>query len=1066
MQIPFLAKVQYSSSPARLFSKGDHKEELIPGVSNTQYGSFGSLNDASTIKKSAAPWQAEDNFDVQRVTRTALIYELTQQQTRTIESVVPWFLENMPESYFRQVPERFRLDHIKAIAAVKDANMDLYLNLQSHLPDGRQLMTFIRPGTKPGTLLDMVNEFTHIDDYMPLCRIHVFSTKDETMSLNMFVYGKRSKQGLTPLESASSIFELAESIQRGEVPAETGLVPSPIFEEEALEKYIKQCPNNYIRVGMDQPMRFLRQRQLFEVVSGTDGTAVHIDQADAEELGQYWVDVATANSLPQIALQQLCQLLHMHNFDVVKARLDIIEDGDNGNTSMLRMLVNPCAPDTVSLSALRAEILRVKWLDPSTMNLAFVRYPRLGFARGEIITAMCSLMHPVLAKENALAFSKANILEAVTNERFIDYTSSIADIFLDRFNPTNPLDDLEYESRCRNIREAIENDVEDRVTTELLLKMLDIIDHTLKTNIYMENRYALAFRLDPKVMIAKGEEKRELPYGIVFVHGRRFNGYQVRFRDISRGGMRLVTPKSSELYALESSRQYDECYGLAFAQQLKNKDIPEGGSKAVVLIESVDMSDSSKGFVMRKSVKAFTDCLLDLIVETEETQKNIVDLYGKKEVLYLGPDEQVIPEDINWIIKRAAYRGYQTPAAFMSSKPRAGINHKEFGVTSEGVNVYLDVALKRVLNIDPKVTPFTVKITGGPDGDVAGNEMKILMREYGENAKIIGIADASGCAEDPDGLDHGELARLVNQVLSIEHFDPKKLSSKAVLHKVDTAEGIKARNSMHNRLEADAFVPCGGRPGTIDISNYHHFLREDGSPSSKLVVEGANLFITNEARQKLFEEAGVVIVKDSSANKGGVITSSYEICAAMLLNEDDFFKHKQEIVSEVLEKLRGLAQMEAELLFREFENFGGSLPEASQVISDCINAATDALSLALDSLSVEDRETLMPLFRSYLPKTIADLSFEKVHECVPDQYIKNAISSCLASKLVYKEGTKFVATQQPEKLAHIALKYLEKEKEIAILLESLENSDLHEEEKKRVKQLLEAGGARTALQVF
>jgi len=127
MQIPFLAKVQYSSSPARLFSKGDHKEELIPGVSNTQYGSFGSLNDASTIKKSAAPWQAEDNFDVQRVTRTALIYELTQQQTRTIESVVPWFLENMPESYFRQVPERFRLDHIKAIAAVKDANMDLRL---------------------------------------------------------------------------------------------------------------------------------------------------------------------------------------------------------------------------------------------------------------------------------------------------------------------------------------------------------------------------------------------------------------------------------------------------------------------------------------------------------------------------------------------------------------------------------------------------------------------------------------------------------------------------------------------------------------------------------------------------------------------------------------------------------------------------------------------------------------------------------------------------------------------------------------------------------------------------
>merc|ERR1712157_694918 len=108
----------------------------------------------------------------------------------------------------------------------------------------------------------------------------------------------------------------------------------------------------------------------------------------------------------------------------------------------------------------------------------------------------------------------------------------------------------------------------------VLLKMMNTINYTLKTNVYMENRYALALRLDPKVMVTKGGEKEhELPYGILFVHGRRFNAYQIRFRDISRGGMRLVTPKSSELYALESARQYDECYGLAFAQQLKNKDI-------------------------------------------------------------------------------------------------------------------------------------------------------------------------------------------------------------------------------------------------------------------------------------------------------------------------------------------------------------------------------------------------------------------------------------------------------------------------------------------------------------
>ena len=60
-----------------------------------------------------------------------------------------------------------------------------------------------------------------------------------------------------------------------------------------------------------------------------------------------------------------------------------------------------------------------------------------------------------------------------------------------------------------------------------------------------------------------------------------YKRYHVRFRDIARGGLRLVTPSSAEQYALESSRQFDECYGLAYAQQLKNKDIPEGGSKGI-----------------------------------------------------------------------------------------------------------------------------------------------------------------------------------------------------------------------------------------------------------------------------------------------------------------------------------------------------------------------------------------------------------------------------------------------------------------------------------------------------
>jgi glutamate dehydrogenase len=43
------------------------------------------------------------------------------------------------------------------------------------------------------------------------------------------------------------------------------------------------------------------------------------------------------------------------------------------------------------------------------------------------------------------------------------------------------------------------------------------------------------------------------PYGVFYVHGRRFNGFHVRFRDIARGGLRLVTPSSVEQLAIEVS---------------------------------------------------------------------------------------------------------------------------------------------------------------------------------------------------------------------------------------------------------------------------------------------------------------------------------------------------------------------------------------------------------------------------------------------------------------------------------------------------------------------------------
>ena len=71
-----------------------------------------------------------------------------------------------------------------------------------------------------------------------------------------------------------------------------------------------------------------------------------------------------------------------------------------------------------------------------------------------------------------------------------------------------------------------------------------------------------------------------------------------------------------------------------------------------------------------------------------------------------------------------------------------------------------------------------------------------------------------------------------------------------------------------------------------------------------------------------------------------------------------------------------------------------------------------------------------------------------------------------ASKLVYKEGTKFVETLPKEKLAAVALRYLEAEHEVALLKKALEGTDMPPNEKEAILKLLDAGVDRTAIGVF
>ena len=369
-----------------------------------------------------------------------------------------------------------------------------------------------------------------------------------------------------------------------------------------------------------------------------------------------------------------------------------------------------------------------------------------------------------------------------------------------------------------------------------------------------------------------------------------FRGFHLRFRDIARGGIRIVKSRSQEAYAINARSLFDENYNLANTQQRKNKDIPEGGSKGVILLDTEHQNKSKVAF------EKYIDSILDLLLPPSSPgiKDPIVDLHGQSEILFMGPDENTA-DLVDWATEHARARGAPWWKSFFTGKsPRlGGIPHDRYGMTTLSVREYVKGIYSK-LNLNP--ANVRKLQTGGPDGDLGSNEILL------GNEKYCAIVDGSGVLVDPNGLDRDELVRLAKKRVMISHFDMTKLSAKGfrvlvedVNVKLPSGEvvynGNTFRNTFHLRdaSQYDIFVPCGGRPESINLSTVNKIIT-NGKSSIPYIVEGANLFITQSAKLRL-EKAGCVIYKDASANKGGVTSSSLEVLASLSFDDKGFIQN-------------------------------------------------------------------------------------------------------------------------------------------------------------------------------
>ena len=77
----------------------------------------------------------------------------------------------------------------------------------------------------------------------------------------------------------------------------------------------------------------------------------------------------------------------------------------------------------------------------------------------------------------------------------------------------------------------------------------------------------------------------EIPFGAFYIYSNNFFGFQIRFRDLARGGLRTVINKDMEMYNYQRIKIFEECYNLSYTQQKKNKDIQTEKGKVKLYLQ-------------------------------------------------------------------------------------------------------------------------------------------------------------------------------------------------------------------------------------------------------------------------------------------------------------------------------------------------------------------------------------------------------------------------------------------------------------------------------------------------
>jgi glutamate dehydrogenase/leucine dehydrogenase len=257
----------------------------------------------------------------------------------------------------------------------------------------------------------------------------------------------------------------------------------------------------------------------------------------------------------------------------------------------------------------------------------------------------------------------------------------------------------------------------------------------------------------------------------------------------------------------------EEIARLARTMTLKNSiaGLPHGGGKAGIVADPKD-----------ERIETFFRAFARRIKSLEE---------------YIpGPDMGSNEESMAWIYDEIG-RAVGLPEEL------GGLSLDKLGATGYGLSECADIALSfRGLSLKG------VRVAIQGFGSV-GKAVARFLSEKG--AIIIAVSDTKGTIYAPEGLMVKELMEVKKTTGSVVNYNRgERLSAEEILS-----------------IECDILIPAAN-PDVITMKNV-------GAVKAKIILEGANIPVSLDAEEVLYEK-GILVVPDFIANAGGVIMAWME----------------------------------------------------------------------------------------------------------------------------------------------------------------------------------------------